>query len=271
MPTGGHPAEGGRLLSRSWERARNRVRRKVNPYPAVYNTVITMRPTRRHMLATRRSTLVIEGFPRTGNTYAVAAFMTANPSTAHIGRHLHAPAHVHRAVRYGLPTLVLIRDPLEACSSYLIRRPALTVSEALREYVDFYSAMSRYRAAVVVGDFPTLISDYGAIIRRMNRQFGTSFVPYRHTEENERRSFALVEAMNRQESGGSVEESAVARPSSTRERRKQQLDQAFLSPRVQPLLSRACSLYSRYRDVSSADDQAAPERGAGPPSSGGGR
>lgn len=256
---------GNGLLSRSRERARNRVRRKINRYPAVYNTFSHMRPSRRNRLATRRSTIVIEGFPRSGNTYAVAAFVTANPGTAHIARHLHAPAHVDRAVRYGLPTLVLIRHPVEACSSYLIRRPALTVTEALREYIDFYSAVCRYRQAVVVGDFPILISDYGAIIRRLNRRFGTSFVPYRHTEENERRSFELVEAMNRRESGGGVEESTVARPSVSRQRRKQELNQAFRRARVRPLVDQACALYARYLDDPAAGDHVEPEAGRSPP------
>jgi len=65
-----------------------------------------LRPGKRTTLARPDTAIVIEGFLRSGNTFAVAAFRVANGPDVHIGRHLHGAPHVLRAVRYGVPTVI---------------------------------------------------------------------------------------------------------------------------------------------------------------------
>ena len=55
--------------------------------------------------------VVIEGFPRSGNTAVFAAFSVAQPSEIRIAHHTHTPANAIAGVRRGLPVLVLIRAP----------------------------------------------------------------------------------------------------------------------------------------------------------------
>src|SRR6185503_18662977 len=106
--------------------------------PYLWDAAMQLRAGKRCTLARRDTGIVIEGFLRSGNTFAVAAFRVANGADVHVGRHLHGAPHVLRAVRYGLPTLVLIRRPADAVASYLVRRPTLTPEDALLEYLDFY-------------------------------------------------------------------------------------------------------------------------------------
>jgi len=70
----------------------------------------------------RATELVIEGFARSGNTFAVAAFSLAQPRPVRLAHHLHAPAQVLLAARMGIPCIVLVRDPVDAVASRLIRR-----------------------------------------------------------------------------------------------------------------------------------------------------
>jgi hypothetical protein len=56
----------------------------------------------------RTTQLVIEGYPRLGNTFAVVAFLQAQKEDVRIAHHLHAPAQVIRAARWRIPTIVLI-------------------------------------------------------------------------------------------------------------------------------------------------------------------
>lgn len=205
-----------------------------------------VRPDKRRTLADRHSAIVIEGFLRSGNTYSVAAFQVANGSDLHIGRHLHGGAHVLRAVRLGLPTLVLIRKPADAVTSYLIRRPSLTPDDGLLEYLDFYRTAWPGREGFVVGSFDQVTSDFGAVTKRVNARFGTSFAQFTGDPEAEAAALAIVEEMNRLECRGEVVETHVGRPSAEREGRKEDVRRQLLRPRTQALLVRADRVFDEY-------------------------
>ena len=206
-----------------------------------------LRADKRLTLARPDTDIVIEGFLRSGNTFAVAAFLVANGPTVHIGRHLHGAPHVLRAVRYGLPTVVLIRKPADAVASYLVRRPTITVEDALREYLDFYRTAWRARAGFVVGLFDDVIADFGGVVRVVNDRFGTSFTPWEPTAENEAAAFALVEEMNRRECHGLLVETHVGRPSAQRDERKREIREHLQRPRARRLLAEADGLFDAYR------------------------
>ena len=165
--------------------------------------------------------IVIEGFPRSANTFTVAAFTMSQPRPVHVAHHLHAPGHVIAAVRRGLPTLVLAREPEEAVLEYVIRRPQLTAAQAVRGYVRFYRPLLPFLDRVVVGTFEQATTDLGAVIRRVNERFGTEFAPFDHSDDNVKRVF---EAIDLDYSGAYASadefETMVARPSVLRDEMK---------------------------------------------------
>jgi len=205
-----------------------------------------LRAGKRITLAGPDTDIVIEGFPRSGNTFAVAAFLVANGRTVRIGRHLHGAPHVLRAVRYGLPTLVLVRKPADAVPSYLVRRPSLTPEDALLEYLDFYRTAWRVRDGFVVGLFDDVVSDYGAVLHAVDDRFGTHFARWEPTEENQAAAFALVEEMNLRECQGRLVETHVGRPSAERTDRNHEIRSRMREARAQRLLTEADDLYTRY-------------------------
>lgn len=236
-------------LGRTADRARHHVRRPLVHVPLLWDAAMRVRPDKRATLARPDTAIVIEGFLRSGNTYSVAAFQIANGPDLHVGRHLHGGPHVLRAVRLGLPTVVLIRRPRDAVLSYLIRRDSLTPYDGLLEYLDFYRTVWPARDGFVVGPFERVTEDFGGVIDEVNTRFGTSFARYERTPENEARAFALVEEMNRLESGGEVLETHVGRPSEQRARRKAELQELLDRPRTARRLREAEELYGRYRDL----------------------
>jgi hypothetical protein len=209
-----------------------------------------VRPEKRQTLADRHTAIVIDGFLRSGNTYSVAAFQVANGQELHIGRHLHGGAHILRAVRLRLPTVVLIRRPADAVSSYLVRRPTLTPDDALREYLDFYRTAWPARDGFVVAPFDLVVSDFGAVIDRVNKRFGTSFARFEPDPESERAAVELVEEMNRLECRGEVVETHVGRPSTEREQHKEAVRRRMeRRPRTRALLDRADRVFSAYVEL----------------------
>lgn len=233
-------------LRRTVDRARHHARRPLARTPYLWDAAMLARPGKKATLARPDTAIVIEGFLRSGNTFSVAAFHIANGMSVHVGRHLHGAPHVLRAVRMGLPTVVLIREPREAVLSYLVRRDTLTPYDALLEYLDFYRTAWPVRDGFVVGLFESVTNDFGAVLDRVNARFCTSFARFEPTPENEARAFHLVEEMNRLETGGQVVESLVGRPSAERARRKDDLRALLDRPRTATKLREAERLYDRY-------------------------
>jgi predicted ATP-grasp superfamily ATP-dependent carboligase len=246
-PTAATPAGGAAPagLRRAADRLRHHVRRPIARTPFLWDAAMLLRPDKRVTLARPGTAIVIEGFLRSGNTFSVAAFHLANPEL-HVGRHLHGGPHVLRAVRMGLPTVVLVREPRDAVLSYLIRRDTLTPYDAVLEYLDFYRTAWPARDGFVVASFDRVTHDFGSVVDEVNRRFGTSFRRFEHTPENEAAAFGIVEEMNREETGGEIVETHVGRPSPERHRRKAELEELLRAPRTAALLDEATEMYGRY-------------------------
>jgi hypothetical protein len=192
--------------------------------------------------------IVIEGYPRSANSFAVHAFRVAQDHPVRIAHHLHAPAQLIAAVRAGVPALVMVREPQDAVLEFVIAKGYLSVRQALNGYVRFYSPLLPYRDHIVAGPFREVTSEFGAVIARVNATFGTGFAEFEHTEENVRSSFEAIEAdwATRLPPGDAFERK-VARPSETRDRIKRDLVATYRSPGLAELRRRAERLEAVFR------------------------
>ncbi len=204
------------------------------------------RSRHRHKTLDDRTDLVIEGFPRSGNTFAVAAFQMAQPGPVRVGHHLHAPAHVIAAARAGVPCLVLIRDPDDAVVSEAIRLPNVGIGPALARYCRFYSRILPHRGGYVVAGFDEITTDFGSTISRLNERFGTSFRPFDHTDENVKACFELIEAHWR----NARSEAMVPRPSEERDSMKREVTARLQDERFARLRARARALFEAFAEQS---------------------
>ena len=131
------------------------------------------------------SDIVIEGFPRSANSFMLQAFRLWNPE-AKVGHHIHVPLQVLRAVEYRIPCIVLIRDPIQALASLLIVDRSLSVRLAIKSYIEFYRRVLPFRDKVIVAEFGKTIQDPSSIIRAINTKYGTNF-HCRPLEEEEKK------------------------------------------------------------------------------------
>src|SRR5215216_282833 len=191
--------------------------------------------------------LVIEGFPRSGNSFARRAFVLAqkeSPGKIRIAHHMHVPAQVVRAARWQIPTLVVIRRPRDAVLSFALWDP-ISVDQALRYYVSFYETVEKYRDAYVLGLFEDVTEDFGQVIKRINDKFGTTFSLFRHDEANVSKLFAGMEAQARKKYGETLWERKVQRPAAVREKIKDDIEYDLESPKRKRLIARAEAVYNR--------------------------
>jgi hypothetical protein len=195
----------------------------------------------------RTTEIVIEGYPRSGNTFAVVAFRMAQDREIEIAHHLHAAAQIKRAARLDVPAIVLIREPSEAVLSLVVRDPHASMRWALRSYIRFYSTVVPYLEKTVVAPFATVTSDLASIIRMVNTRYGTAFKEFVSTEDALNSVRQTVEWMAQRDSirTGWDYRLGVALPSEQRRRAKEAHRTEYLDERNKPLRLTAESLYER--------------------------
>jgi hypothetical protein len=190
----------------------------------------------------RGTELVLEGFQRSGNTFAVVAFQQAQARPVKMAHHLHSLAQVRRAVALERPTLVLVRDPIDTCVSHILRYSVATPRQVLRSWIRFYDGVSQLRDAIVLADFSEVVSDFGVVTSRVNAKFGTDFREFEHTPERVARCFELIDERSRGRYG-TVLDTHVARPTQNRNEWKQDARARFDEPDVGALKTDAYRLY----------------------------
>jgi hypothetical protein len=216
--------------------------------------------------------VVIDGYTRSATTFAVYAFQLAQERPVRMAHHLHAPAQLIAAAKRSLPTIAVIREPKEAILSQVLREPAVAPRDALWAYARFYACLLPLRCHFVVADFNEITTDFGAVIRRMNRKFGTSFSEFETTPANVERCLALMKERSKLpplllgfESGtatladalaalpmspGGEEEAEAWVPSARRRRDKAVLYEQWSHRGLQAARRDATAVYEAFSDLS---------------------
>jgi hypothetical protein len=166
----------------------------VGRFPFAFFPTYGLRPMNRPLSISRETQLVIEGYPRSANTFAVVAFQKSNIGIS-VAHHLHAPAQIMRASKWKVPALVLIRNPVDAAASSILRNPGLSAQRALKGYCIFYEAIKPFRSAFVVGRFEDVVRDFSTVIGDVNSRFGTTFSLFAHNDANRGRVFDEIESI----------------------------------------------------------------------------
>lgn len=174
-------------------------------YPAVYKLVFEMKMSLEYVpvvsigvrrffhrkrlslekYVTKTHQIVIDGYPRTANSYSRVRFLLANPDVkSGFGNHIHLPSQILLAVRYGIPTVLLVRDPKSAILSLTALQMQSGEDSAAyrrrihingRYYCLFHEQVLPTLDSVVVSPFERTISKFNDVIQEVNEKFGTSF------------------------------------------------------------------------------------------------
>jgi hypothetical protein len=234
------------VLRRWAERSLYALETRVARHPTLAQPLARLRGE--GVLVERGTDLLIESFPRSASSFAVAAFEMAQEAKRdlRVAHHVHTPAHVMVAVRLGVPALVLIREPEDIVVSHVIRRPSRTVQAVLQGYLRFYEPLLPYREGFVVGTFGEVVNDFGTVIRRINARFGTTFGEFENTEENVERCLKEIDAEWRRRRGSSTLEWIVPRPSEAREALKPEIRERYRSEASRLLRQRAERVFNTF-------------------------
>src|SRR5271170_975390 len=140
----------------------------LNAYPAIYMPVARLRyHGANDLLVDGDTDLVIEAFGRSGTTFANFAFLAAQDRPVKTVHHTHAAAQIITAVRMKVPTLVIVRPPLDSALSHMVRH-RISARPALVAWIRYHRRILPYLDRVVVTTFDSMTRDFGAVIERIN-------------------------------------------------------------------------------------------------------
>jgi hypothetical protein len=159
------------------------------PFSEVFAALDPSKQTR----ITADTKLIIEGCPRSGNSYALAAFLHANGRDVPVVSHRHSPTSVKAGLRRGIPVIVIIRHPRPTIASGLQYYPDQPPKWAVQVYRRFHQRLLPLADQVLIATFEEVISDFGEVVRRCNRRYGTDFVPYERTDASEQAVKEMVD------------------------------------------------------------------------------
>jgi hypothetical protein len=196
-----------------------------------------------------RTEIVIDGFWRSANTFALAGFVLAQPRPVIVAHHMHAPSQFIAAARAHVPAILTIREPTAAAVSLVIMEPMLSLGQVLRVYIRFHRSLLPYIDDLVVATFPQITSDLGGVIERVNACYGTTFCPFDQSSDQVRRAIALVEQRHRPEAQRVGQELAISRPSSERKAAAGSMLKEIEGPRYASLRSAASEIFDRFAEV----------------------
>lgn len=193
-------------------------------------------------MVTRSTRITIEGYPRSANTYAVYAFKHANEiQWNEVGHHLHVQAQIIRSVKYQIPVILLIRHPLEAVRSLVVRHDFIPVTDALEDYIRFYSDLYKLRDGFVVANFEDVTEHFGKIIERVNKRFSTNFNLFPDQDEQAKAAvFDEIDRRNRNLDKGKV--THLYRP----DKNKDSMKDAVELQADNELYQNALGIYKKY-------------------------
>lgn len=209
-------------------------------------------PTLHRRVVRQNDHAVIEGYPRSANTFATYAFMAAQGPSVRVGNHFHSPAQFLLAARYGVPAMLVIRAPEDAALSFMIFDPSMSAAEALRRYIGFHRPLLKISGEMVVAPFDEVTSNFDQSIERLNDKFGTTFRAFGHTEE---RAQALLQRIDKERDiraaehptllGGAHQKST---PSAEKKKIQEVRRQELRAPDLARLRSEATELFEHFME-----------------------
>lgn len=194
--------------------------------------------------ASRRTDLIVEGYPRSGNTWAVAVLRTTQTRPLILAHHVHGPAQARLAARYGVPMVVIVRRPGDAVASLMVRDSCVRPVAAYQDYLAFHHAVTEAAVPKLFMSFESVIGKPLALLRLIDEAFNLGLdIPASADLDAIERTIEAMDARDK----GTMSETSVSRPSAyratltrrARERIEQEVPES-LRERADEVFDRLC-------------------------------
>lgn len=122
---------------------------------------------RERKLAGPETDLVVDGFPGSANSFVSNVIRSAIDRPARIESHFHYTVQLRRARHFGVPTIVVVRAPMDACSSQKSKVPEAWDWLIVLRWLHFYRYVDRRRDDFFIVPFGVVIRDVDVLRRQV--------------------------------------------------------------------------------------------------------
>ena len=155
---------------------------KSNPF--FFKHIAFFRQTNKKILVNKKTDIVIDGFWRSGNHFAVHAFLFSQKKQMVVAHHFHASAQIKMAVKLNIPAIILIRNPYDCIASSLVFDPNKNPLFFIKYYKVFYSSLETIKHKCIVSDFKNTTENFDKIIELVNRKYNSDFDVFDNQSKN---------------------------------------------------------------------------------------
>lgn len=174
---------------------------------------------------TNTTTVVVDSYPRCGNSFFEAAFNMAQKGREVVAHHSHAAGQVLAGVKKGLPCIVLIREPEAAISSfYEMSEGKYSIQLLTREFVTFYSSLLPVIDKLIIVETSMMEARFRNLMVHLHDQYGLKVEPYEIDTAMRAQLFRVVDEVGRQRNGFVAERYSDSLNSAEKQARRRKLD-----------------------------------------------
>ncbi|NDY74289.1 hypothetical protein DO021_20600 [Desulfobacter hydrogenophilus] len=203
-----------------------------------------IKPLSKHkeLFLNKGTNLIIEGYPRCGNTFCVAAFYYFSENNLSIARHRHEIGHVKHALFTGVPILIVFREPIEAISSFIVREG---VSErfAVNFYIKFNSFILKNRDNLLLFDFNDIVNNIKGVVNCFSKKCGLTLIGFDNKGDVDEIKNIVIEMEKKDSGSDNVRSTHVAYPNKSRDILKNKVKYRLINQHS-TLLEKANNIYS---------------------------
>jgi hypothetical protein len=220
---------------------------RLKTLPWIFFPIAKIRENFKRRVVTAKTDIVIDGYWRSGNHYATYAFIFAQQKKSIVAHHFHSPSQFILAVRWNVPAVLLIRDPIDAVSSATIFLGITDPRPLLRCYNIFYNSLLHLKDQIIVSDFPTTVKDFGSVVNLVNEHYQRDFILPNNSYEEDRVIKKYIRTEHIKNMGDGFHTFPL--PSTKKYRLKQTIIKTINSPKCYPLLTQSKRLYQEFQAV----------------------
>jgi hypothetical protein len=202
----------------------------------------------RHAVTRDPTMLVVDGYPGSGNSWATRIVEIAGGWERPVAHHRHRPAQIIEGVRRRLPTLLVVREPLDAIASKVVRHGGNPRVE-LRRYDYFHARCWRVAERAEVITFAQATTDGGSIVMRLNARFDCRLTPLADLADDAEKQILGSLDWNAKLAHGAEAGLHSPTPSADRSEHLAAVREQLLDPRDAAALARCRRQYDRYAEV----------------------
>ena len=210
---------------------------------------ITLPLARRNdIIVNHKTDIVVEGYPRSGNTFCVALLYYLEPKLK-IARHRHELGHLKYAIKLKKPIVCVVRNPLDSIISLHIREK-LSISFCIEYYIKFHKYLYENRNYIYIIDFNLLIKEPTEVIKNINKATSLQLAEVVITEHATEDIKKIVKDMELKESeflgldSTNIRSSHIAIPTKERNEYKQKIIKNLNLKKYENKINKANKLFN---------------------------